>query len=149
MNTCLDLLLTNHKFKYIFPSVCYSIQKASCVVSSKCYSKWFLSDRDFGQLPITEMELQSNCGAPQTYYFPDELQKRSSNLFFNFHILYFAMEPSCRALQENTGCPKIKLALGKHLEIAIHGFKLCILYVRREKLGPNPSRASHACIPSV
>ena len=32
-----------------------------------------------------------------------------------------------------------KLALGKYLEIATHGFKMCILYVKREKLGPNPS----------
>ena len=39
-----------------------------------------------------------------------------------------------------TGCPKIKSALGKYLEIATHGFKMCILYVKREKLGPNPSR---------
>ena len=38
----------------------------------------------------------------------------------------------------NTGCPKTKLALGKHLEIAIHGFKMCILHVKREKLGSNP-----------
>jgi len=33
-----------------------------------------------------------------------------------------------------------KLALGKYLEIATHGFKICILNVKREKLGPNPSR---------
>ena len=39
-----------------------------------------------------------------------------------------------------TGCPKIKLAFGKHLEISTHGFKMCILYVKRDKLGPNPSR---------
>ena len=40
----------------------------------------------------------------------------------------------------NTGCPKTKLALGKHLEIAIHGFKMCILHVKRDKLGPNLSK---------
>ena len=33
-----------------------------------------------------------------------------------------------------------KSALGKYLEIATHGFKICILNVKREKLGPNPSR---------
>ena len=35
-------------------------------------------------------------------------------------------------LLESTGCPKIKLALGRPLEIAIHGFKFCILIVKRE-----------------
>ena len=40
----------------------------------------------------------------------------------------------------NTGCPKTKLALGKHLNIATHGFKMCILYFKKDKLGPNPSR---------
>ena len=39
-----------------------------------------------------------------------------------------------------TGCPKKKLALGKLLEIPTHGFKMCILYVKRDKLGPNPSK---------
>ena len=39
-----------------------------------------------------------------------------------------------------TGCPQKKSALGKYLEIATHGFKMCILYVKRDKLGPNPSR---------
>ena len=39
-----------------------------------------------------------------------------------------------------TGHPKIKSALGKHLEVAFHGFKLCILYGKREKLHSNPSR---------
>ena len=34
---------------------------------------------------------------------------------------------------QTTGCPKIKSALGKHLEVAIHGFKLCILYCNWEK----------------
>ena len=37
-----------------------------------------------------------------------------------------------------TGCPKIKLAFGKRLEIATHGFKMCILNIKRDKLGPNP-----------
>ena len=37
------------------------------------------------------------------------------------------------------GCPKIKLALGKRLEIATHGFKIFTLNVKRDKLGPNPS----------
>ena len=40
----------------------------------------------------------------------------------------------------STGCPKKKLALGKHLNIATHGFKMCILYFKKDKLGPNPSR---------
>ena len=35
------------------------------------------------------------------------------------------------------GCPKIKLTLGKHLEIATNGFKMCKLYVKRDKLGLN------------
>ena len=42
-----------------------------------------------------------------------------------------------------TGCPKIKLALGKQLEIAIHGFKMSILHVKRDELGPNPLKALH------
>ena len=46
----------------------------------------------------------------------------------------------CHICLSSTGCPKIKSGLGKPLEIAIHGFKLCILYVKREKFGPNPSR---------
>ena len=29
-------------------------------------------------------------------------------------------------LENNTGCPKIKLALGKHLELALHGFQIGI-----------------------
>ena len=37
------------------------------------------------------------------------------------------------------GVPK-KSALGKHLNIATHGFKMCILYFKKDKLGPNPSR---------
>ena len=41
--------------------------------------------------------------------------------------------------EEVQGVPK-KLALGKYLEIATHGFKMCIFYVKRDKLGPNPSR---------
>ena len=28
-----------------------------------------------------------------------------------------------------------KSALGKHFEIATHSFKMCILYVKRDKLG--------------
>ena len=32
-----------------------------------------------------------------------------------------------------------KLALGKHLEFATIGFKMCILNVKKDKLGPNPS----------
>ena len=43
-------------------------------------------------------------------------------------------------LAKPIGCPKKKSALGKHLEVAIRGFKLCILYGKREKLGSNPSR---------
>ena len=43
-------------------------------------------------------------------------------------------------LENTTGCPKKKSALGKHLKIASHGFKMFILYVKRDKLGPNPSR---------
>ena len=39
-----------------------------------------------------------------------------------------------------TGCPKIKSALGKCLEVAIYGFKLCILYAKREKLDSKPSK---------
>ena len=38
----------------------------------------------------------------------------------------------------NTGCPKTKLALGKHLNIATHGFKMCILYLKKDKLCHNP-----------
>ena len=38
------------------------------------------------------------------------------------------------------GCPKKKLTLGKLLEIPTHGFKMCILNVKRDKLGPNPSK---------
>ena len=37
------------------------------------------------------------------------------------------------------GVPK-KSGLEKHLEIATNGFKMCILDVKRDKLGPNPSR---------
>ena len=39
-----------------------------------------------------------------------------------------------------TGCPKKKLALRKRVNIATHGFKMCILYFKKDKLGPNPSR---------
>ena len=39
-----------------------------------------------------------------------------------------------------TGRPKIKSALERPLEIAIHGFKFCIFYVKREKFVPNHSR---------
>ena len=31
----------------------------------------------------------------------------------------------------------MKSALGKHLEIATHGFKMCKLYVKRDKFGLN------------
>ena len=41
-----------------------------------------------------------------------------------------------------TRCPKKKSALGKHLEISTHGFKMCFLYVKMDKLDPNPSRPS-------
>ena len=41
---------------------------------------------------------------------------------------------------ECTGYPQKKSALGKHLKIATHGFMMCILYVKKDKLGPNPSR---------
>ena len=51
---------------------------------------------------------------------------------------FFVTKPELKL--QTTGCPKIKLALGKHLEIASHGFKMFILYVKRDKLGPNPSR---------
>ena len=40
----------------------------------------------------------------------------------------------------STGGPKIKLALANHLEIAIHGFKMCILHVKGDELNSNPSR---------
>ena len=49
---------------------------------------------------------------------------------------FFVTKPELKL--QTTGCPKIKLALGKHLEIATHGFLLCILYVKRDKLGANP-----------
>ena len=51
-----------------------------------------------------------------------------------------------------TGCPKKKLALGKRVNIATHGFKMCILYFKKDKLGPNPSRTLNFIpegIPSV
>ena len=51
---------------------------------------------------------------------------------------FFVTKPELKL--QTTGCPKIKLALGKHLEVAIHGFKLCFLYGKKEKLGSNPSR---------
>ena len=40
----------------------------------------------------------------------------------------------------STGCPKKKSALGKHLKMATHGFKMCILCVTKDRMGPNPSR---------
>ena len=68
-------------------------------------------------------------------------------LFFNIQLQFalYSLCSHCTKLMKYrkflyTGCPKIKLALGKHLEVAIHGFKLCILYGKREKLGSNPSR---------
>ena len=41
-----------------------------------------------------------------------------------------------------TGCPKIKLALGKCLEIATHGSKMCNLNVERDKLEPIQGRVN-------
>ena len=43
-------------------------------------------------------------------------------------------------LKYPTGCPKKNLALGKHLKIATNGFNMYIFYVKKGKLGPNPSR---------
>ena len=51
-----------------------------------------------------------------------------------------------------TGSPKIKLDSEKHHEIAIHGSKMCILHVKRDKLGPNHSKlcwVTPECIKSV
>ena len=36
---------------------------------------------------------------------------------------FFVTKPELKL--QTIGCPKIKLALGKHLEIATHGFQLC------------------------
>ena len=54
-----------------------------------------------------------------------------------FNITLFYSSKSGRV--KIRGVPK-KLTLGKHLKIATHGFKMCILYVKKYKLGPNPSR---------
>ena len=40
-----------------------------------------------------------------------------------YELRYF--ESHCNSTRSS----KIKLALGKHLEVAMHGFKLCILYL--------------------
>ena len=45
-------------------------------------------------------------------------------------------------VMSSTGCPPKKLALGKHIEIATHGFKMCILYVKRDKLGTHNCQIS-------
>ena len=54
--------------------------------------------------------------------------------------MFFHTSDSALKEIKSTGCPKKKSALGKQIEIATHGFKMCILYVKRDKLGPIPSR---------
>ena len=39
----------------------------------------------------------------------------------------------------NTGCPRIKLALGKHLKLAAHGFQMGIFNPKKDLLGHDPS----------
>ena len=63
---------------------------------------------------------------------------------------FFVTKPELKL--QTIGCPKIKLALGKHLEIATHGFNMGILYVKSDLLGHNPSNlclVTPECIPSV
>ena len=40
-------------------------------------------------------------------------------------------------LQTCIGCPKIKLALGKDLDLAFHGFHMGAFYPKMEYLGPD------------
>ena len=50
------------------------------------------------------------------------------------------LETNQESLEKMYRVSKKKSALGKHLDIATHGFKMCILYFEKDKLGSNPSR---------
>ena len=54
-------------------------------------------------------------------------------------IISFSGDKSIKPWKNVQGVQK-KSALGKHLDIATHGFKMCILYFEKDNLGPNPSR---------
>ena len=79
--------------------------------------------------PATGFLSRQFVAHPSSHYILGIQQGNQESTFLNYWKFSYS-----------TGCPKIKSALGKHLEVAIHGFKLCILYGKREKFGSNPSR---------
>ena len=71
----------------------------------------------------------------QHNYYPEQEYKIKRKMLHKHHI-HFRYSHCSFFIIHYTGCPKIKSALGKHLQIAVHGFKMCVLDVKRDARSP-------------